>query len=128
MKRMVSGVVVGILIFGASSTWAADNDGLAGLSGQAAPSRFSLSVDRAVSAIVSTPAEPVNQIQAPTDGAKTLERSHPVRENQQRTTAAGSGGSHVGAIIGLVTAVGGIVGTVYMVKMMQKQMGQIAKQ
>jgi hypothetical protein len=67
------------------------------------------------------------QIQAARHGDETLAGSRQVRPSQPTAAATGSGGSHIGAIIGLVTTVGGIVGTVYMVKMMEKQMERVAK-
>ena len=126
MKRII-GVVVAILVFSGLPAPAAEMISVAGSSSPATPGQFRLSVDRAVAAIVNAPAEPPSQIQAAAHDGETLARPHQVRARQSTAAATGSGGSHIGAIIGLVTTVGGIVGSVYMVKMMKKQMDQVTK-
>ncbi len=124
MKRMISGILVATLVFGASSAWAADNDNLSGPSGPAAPGSFRLAVEHALAEMVMAPvAKPVTQLQPAAHVIETTAAQ--ARRSAQPTTSGGSGGGHAMAtVMTLVGVVGGIVGTAYMIKTMKKATAQ----
>jgi hypothetical protein len=126
MKRMISGILVGSLVFAAAPVWAADNDNLSAPSAPVAQARFRASMDHALTAIVNAPPD-ANQVQPGTRLSET--KSGRVHRSEQAVATSGSGGgSHVGLIIGLLTTVAGIAGTVYMVKAMKKATDQATAQ
>ena len=126
MKRMISGILVGSLMFAAAPVWAADNDNLSATSAPVPKAQFRASMDHALTAIVNAPSE-ANHAQAATRVGDT--KSGRVHRSEQAVATSGSGGgSHVGMIIGLLTTAAGIAGTVYMVKAMKKATDQATAQ
>jgi hypothetical protein len=124
MKRMISGILVATLVFGASSAWAADNDNPTGPSGPAAPGSFRLAVEHTLAEMVIAPvAKPATQLQPATHVIETTAAQ--ARRSAQPTTSGGSGGGHAMAtVMTLAGVVGGIVGTAYMIKAMKKATAQ----
>jgi len=121
MKRTISGILVGTLMLAAAPVWAADNDNLPTTSAPAPHVQFRASIDHALAAIVNAPSE-ANQVQPATQLSEP--KSGRVRRSEQAGVTSGSGGGHVGMIIGLLSTAAGIAGTVYMVKAMQKATDQ----
>jgi len=122
MKRMISGILVGTLVFAAAPVWAADNENPLPIP----QAQFRASMDHALTAIVNAPSE-ANQVQPSTRVSQTKSgRVH--RSEQAGATSGSGGGSHVGMIIGLLTTAAGIAGTVYMVKAMKKATDQATAQ
>ena len=63
MKRMISGILVGTLVFAATPVWAAENDNLSAASAPVPHAQFRASIDHALTAIVNAPSE-ATQVQA----------------------------------------------------------------
>jgi hypothetical protein len=132
MKRTISGILVATLACGVLPLWAAENENATHLSGPVAPATFRLAVEHAaLTAIVDGAAGPAVQLQRASHLSESAVSSGQERRSAQARAAAGSGGGHTAAIVKLVTVVGGLVGTAYMIKAMKKQaeamQGQIAR-
>ena len=110
MKRMISGILVATLVLAAIPAWAGDNDNVSATPAPVAHAQFKASIDHAVAAMVNAPSE-----------------VSPARAQQSRSSS-GSGGGHAGMIIGLVSVVAGIAGTVYTLKVMKKATDDAARQ
>jgi hypothetical protein len=124
MKRMISGILVATLVFGASSAWAADNDNPTGPSGPALPGSLRLAVEHTLAEMVMAPvAKPAIQLQPATHVIETTAAQ--ARRSAQAVATGKAGGGHTMAtIMTVVGVVGGFVGTAYTIKMMKKATDQ----
>ena len=119
MKKVLSSLLVLSILSISVPAWAADNDA-AKLPApeKASPLRSAIAQSGAQLALLPAPPAAVEAQSVP----RTMPRSGSDRIRKQ------TNGSGAGLVIGLVSTLVGIAGTVYMVKAMKKQTDTIAKQ